>query len=184
MFGPNNTHHIKMASREKLDQVRQAIEEGYEVSQIADALGMEPEDVDAAAREIFQSIAKRQQSTPREHMFAEFLLVAVGHMRKLHDIATSEGVSSRDAVAAIKTSWGIRTAVMSEARRFGVVSDGPGKAAGIDISFIEGMSDEEIRHALMTLPDKVKRLEREYKSVNIMDVESGPMFGVGTNLPN
>jgi hypothetical protein len=173
-----------MASREQLDLVREAIEEGQEISQIAEKLGMEPEDVDAAAREIFQSIAKRLQGTPREHMFAEFLLVAVGHMRKLHEIATREGTAPRDAVAAIKTSWGIRTAVMSEARRFGVVSDGPGKVAGIDISFIENMSDDEIRHALMTLPEKVKRLEREYKSVNIMDVESGPMFGVGTDLPN
>lgn len=173
-----------MASREQLDLVREAIEEGQELSQIAEALGMKPEDVDAAAREIFQSIAKRLQGTPREHMFAEFLLVAVGHMRNLHEIATCKDTAPRDAVAAIKTSWGIRTAVMSEARRFGVVSDGPGTVAGIDISFIENMSDEEIRHALMTLPEKVKRLDRDYKSVNIMDVESGPMFGVGTDLPN
>lgn len=174
-----------MASREQLTRVREAIEEGREISDIAEALGMEPDEVDSAAREIFQSIAKRLQGTPREHMFAEFLLVATGHMRTLHNIATKKGTAPRDAVAAIKTSWGIRTAVMSEARRFGVVSDEAGQIAGIDVSFIENMSNEEIRHALMTLPEKVKRLERDYKNLNIMDVEAGPMFGVATaNLPN
>jgi hypothetical protein len=175
-----------MTSREQLlARVRTEIEEGREISDIAGSLGMDPEDVNGAVREIFQSIAERLQGTPREHMFAEFLLVATGHMRTLHEIATKKGTAPRDAVAAIKTSWGIRTAVMSEARRFGVVSDRAGQIAGLDISFIENMSNEEIRHALMTLPEKVRRLERDYKNLNIMDVDAGPMFGVSTaNLQN
>jgi hypothetical protein len=170
--------------KQTLEKIRKAIEDGYEISQIASQFDLDPTEVDAAAREILESIAKRFRDTPREVVFAEMLLVAVGHMRRLHNIAEKKDTQPRDAIAAIKTSWGIRTKVMDEARRCGAVSDGPDKIAGIDVSFISNMSSEEIRHALLTIPDKVKRLERDYQDMDIMSVDAGPMFGVADQLKN
>ena len=173
-----------MVQRDTLKAIREAIEAGHEPIQIADLLGMEIEDVEAGMRSIFETMVSRIQSMPREHMYAELLLTATAHMRDLNDIAKTEGVSAGDRVSAIKASWAIRKSLLGEAREMGLVAKTPDKIAGIDISFIEGMDSEEIRHSLLEMLKKFRRLESEYQQVGIMDVEAGSLFGDPTDTHN
>jgi hypothetical protein len=166
--------------QQRLARVREEIEKGRELSQISDVLEMKPEKVDAAIRELFEGICSRMRDMSREHMFAELLLVGTGHMRKLNDLAASEKTRAGDAVAAIKGSWAIRRGLLSEARDMGMVARNADTVEGIDISKLADMSIDEIRHALLSLPDRVKKFEAEYKQAGIMDLKAGSMFGAPT----
>lgn len=166
-----------MATRDQIRAVREAIEGGQEPLQIADMLNMEPEQVEAVMREMFDAMTARIHGMPVEHMYAELLLVGLAHMRALNDVAFHKKTTPGDKVSAIKGSWAIRKQLMAEGRDMGVISTGLGKVDGIDISFAVNMSMDELRFALQELPQKVRRMESEYKDVGIMDVTSASMFG-------
>lgn len=163
-------------ARDSLKEIREAIEAGHDALSIADLLSMETEAVEAGMRKIFETMVSRIQAMPREHVYAELLLVAAKHMRDLNEIAKQEKIPAADKVSAIKASWAIRKSLLAEARDLGILAKTP-QTIGIDLSFIEGMDSEELRFAILNLPKNLRRLESEYKQAGIMDVNAGSLFG-------
>lgn len=163
-------------ARDSLTEIREAIEAGHDAVSIADLLGMEIEDVEASMRKIFESMVSRIQAMPREHMYAELLLVAAKHMRDLNEIAKSEKAPASDKVSAIKASWAIRKSLLAEARELGLVVKTP-DSVHIDVSRISGMDSAELRFALLDMLKNFRRIESEYGQAGIMDVNAGSLFG-------
>lgn len=163
-------------ARDSLKEIREAIEAGHEPLSIAQLLGMEIEDVEAGMRKIFETMVSRIEAMPREHMYAELLLVAAKHMRDLNEIAKLEKTPASDRVAAIKASWAIRKSLLAEARELGLVVKTP-DAMHIDVSRITGMDSEELRFALLDMLKNFRRIESEYGQAGIMSVSAGSLFG-------
>lgn len=163
-------------ARDSLSEIREAIEAGHEPLSIAELLGMEIEEVEAGMRRIFETMVSRIEAMPREHMYAELLLVAAKHMRDLNAIAKSDKAPASDKVAAIKASWAIRKSLIAEARELGLVAKTP-NAIQIDMSRITDMDSSELLFALKDMIKDVRRIESEYGQAGIMSVSAGSLFG-------
>lgn len=170
-------------ARGSLTEIREAIEAGHEPLSIAQLLGMEIDEVEAGMRKIFETMVSRISVMPREHMYAELLLVAAKHMRDLNEIAKRDSVPAGDKISAIKASWAIRKSLLAEARELGIVVKTP-DAMHIDVSRITGMDSAELRFALLEMLKNFRRIESEYGQAGIMQVSAGSLFGTSVDDDN
>lgn len=171
---------LSRMARDSLKEIREAIEAGHEPLSIAELLGMEIEDVEAGMRKIFETMVSRIEAMPREHMYAELLLVAAKHMRDLNALASKETTPASEKVSAIKASWAIRKSLLAEARELGLVAKTP-NAVQIDMSRITDMDSSELLFALKEMIKDVRRIESEYGQAGIMSVSAGSLFGESVN---
>lgn len=157
-------------------QILDLLYEGQKPLEIQDAIGLDGEAFDLAMREILESLSKGFTERPTEHTYADYFIQQTALIRKLEKEA--ESAQARDAVSALKAIADIRKDLLKVAKEYGIVSPNNYTQGdtGINLTFIQGMSNDEIRKNLFEMLENFKQLDKKFGDFNMIDVPNGELF--------
>jgi hypothetical protein len=151
------TSKIKRAESTRAEIFKRYIA-GIEPDQIQDELGLDASAFDIAMRDLLESISAKLAAQPIEHVYAQYMMDMLALSARLGKIANSQNTHSRDAVAAVRGQIEVRSALLNEARKMGVVRVATNSSDDI-VSYIESLSSDEIKNELRKLAAKFTELD-------------------------